>query len=48
MTKVSVAAGGFVCSGCHNRPGGLNKRTYCTVLEGGESRIKVPCRQVSF
>ena len=48
MTKESVAAGGFVCLGCHNRPGGLNKRNYYSVLEGEESKIKVPSRQVSF
>lgn len=44
MSKASVAAGGFVCSGCHNRPGGLNKRIYYSVLEGGESKIKAPSR----
>ena len=44
MSKASVAAGGFVCSGCHNRPGGLNKRIYYSVLEDGESKIKVPSR----
>lgn len=44
MNQASVAAGGFVCSGCHSRAGGLNKRICYSVLEGGESNVKVLSR----
>lgn len=44
MNQASVAAGGFVCSGCHSRPGDLNKRICYSVLEGGKSKVKVPSR----